>query len=282
MGIDMQRALAARTDPHTATWTQDDVILYHLGIGAGQAPAESELSYVFEDALRVLPTFAVLAPKDATSAAMRLPGLDIDWFGTLHGEHEIVVSKPIPPAATVSSRGRVARIDDKGSAAVVVIETETTDENDEVLFLNRFSLFVRGAGGFGGDRGPTTSFAAPDREPDRVLDVATFRAQALLYRLSGDKTRLHVDPEAARRAGFDRPILHGMCTYGVVAKAIVDTLAAGDVERLRRYSARFTGVVYPGDTIRLQAWQDGSEVAVAASTGGDAPVLSGRMTLEPA
>src|SRR5262245_60892139 len=105
MGIDLERALAERTPPFTSSWAEDDVILYHLGIGAGQLSTDAELQYVFEDVLRVLPTFAVLVPKDATSAAMRLPGLDIDWFGTLHGEHEIVVHGPLPTAATVSSTG---------------------------------------------------------------------------------------------------------------------------------------------------------------------------------
>jgi acyl dehydratase len=162
-----------------------------------------------------------------------------------------------------TARSRIAAVHDKGSAAVVV--TETTTE----LFTSRISIFVKGEGGFGGDRGPDTRVPVPDREPDDEVLSPTDPRQALWYRLLGDRNPLHVDPAFAARAGFPRPILHGLCTYGMVLKAAIGT----DPDRVAGYRARFAGVVFPGDTLRTRIWREDDRLILHASVG-DRPVLS--------
>jgi acyl dehydratase len=185
-----------------------------------------------------------------------------------------VLSEP-PAAADARTTGRVAGIFDKGSGALVVVEATTTDSNGSALFLNRFSLFVRGEGGFGGEPGPRTGNEAPERSPDVEIEHATVPQQALLYRLCGDKNPLHADPAVAARAGFDRPILHGLCTYGIVCKAAVDRLLGGDVSRVARYRARFAGVLFPGETIVVQGWREDDRILLrAACRERGTPVLT--------
>jgi len=155
---------------------------------------------------------------------------------------------------------------DKGKGALVVLETETTDENGEPLCTNRFSAFIRGEGGFGGESGPQPGNAAPDRDPDHVAESPTLAQQALLYRLSGDKNPLHVDPNMAALGGFDRPILHGLCSFGIVCKAAVDLALDGDVGSVARYQARLSGVVFPGETIVTSMWREGDTLLLDAKT----------------
>ncbi|MCB0938085.1 MAG: MaoC family dehydratase, partial [Mycobacterium sp.] len=165
---------------------------------------------------------------------------------------------------------------DKGKAAVIVSESTVTDPHGKLLWTTKRSIFARGEGGFGGERGPSTSVAAPDRAPDYEIDVPVLPQQALLYRLCGDRNPLHSDPGFAAAAGFDRPILHGLCTYGMTCKALVDTLLDADVTRVGGYGARFAGVVFPGETIRVSAWKDGDRYigVVTAPSRDDAVVLS--------
>ncbi|MFQ5966010.1 MAG: MaoC/PaaZ C-terminal domain-containing protein [Acidimicrobiia bacterium] len=266
MPIEAEKVRGAELPEVETQWTEDQVILYHLGIGAGDPPTEpSELSYVYEANLKVLPTFATIPPFMAMMGIAQLEGLDINPALLLHGEHEIEVSGPLPPKATATHRGRVAGLYDKGRVAVLVTEV-TTLTDGEPLFVNRASLVLRGEGGFGGDKGPATPEDAPKRPPDHETTAKTLPQQALLYRLSGDRNPLHADPAFAALGGFDRPILHGLATYGIVCKAVVDTMLEGDVGRVSGYRARFSGVVFPGETIVTRMWDEGNTVRIKAHT----------------
>ncbi|TXI41495.1 MAG: MaoC family dehydratase, partial [Mycobacterium sp.] len=207
---------------------------------------------------------------------VKFPGIDIELGKVLHASEAVTVPGPLPPSGTARSVQRFTEIWDKGKAAVIVSESTVTDPHGKVLWTTKRSIFARGEGGFGGERGPSTSVAAPDRAPDYEIDVPVLPQQALLYRLCGDRNPLHSDPGFAAAAGFDRPILHGLCTYGMTCKALVDTLLDADVTRVGGYGARFAGVVFPGETIRVSAWKDGDRYigVVTAPSRDDAVVLS--------
>ena len=176
----------------------------------------------------------------------------------LHGEQDLVLHTPLPARAKVENTAKVTGVYDKGKGALVVVETETEDEAGGLLCTNRFSAFIRGEGGFGGDSGPAPGNEAPPRDPDHVVESPTLPQQALLYRLSGDKNPLHVDPNMAALGGFDRPILHGLCSFGIVCKAAVDEALEGDVAKV--------GVVFPGETIVTSMWREGDKVLLSAAT----------------
>jgi acyl dehydratase len=266
MPIDVPTLLAGRLGPVPGAWDASAVILYHLGIGAGLREDHDDLRYLYEGGLQVLPTFAVIPPIDVLNAVLELPGLDIDPAQVLHGEQVVVLDGPLPAEAAVTHTGRVVQVWDKSHAALLVVEVETHDAADaRRLFINRYALFIRGEGGFGGDSGPKSGPPAPERAPDRCVDVATLANQAALYRLNGDRNPLHIDPEFAKRGGFDRPILHGMCTYGIAGKAVVDEMLGGDAARVRRIFGRLAGVVFPGERLRVEMWDEPSGVAVRMS-----------------
>ncbi|WP_018219334.1 MaoC/PaaZ C-terminal domain-containing protein [Salinispora pacifica] len=269
MPIDPAVAVGAELPGRDLSWDSTDVLLYHLAVGAGP----DELSYVYEGALRgVLPTFATVATtlRDTEPPTLTMPGIDIDLAQVVHGRQELELHQPIPAKGSCAARSRIVAVYDKGSAAVIVTETSTE------LFTSRISIFVKGAGGFGGERGPTTRVPVPDRAPDAVVLSPTDARQALWYRLCGDRNPLHVDPTFAAHAGFPRPILHGLCTYGIVAKAAVDALLDGDPERVAGYQARFAGVVFPGETLRTEMWREDGQLVLRASVADrdDAPALS--------
>jgi acyl dehydratase len=277
--IDPAEALNAEVPLDPYRWTADDVILYHLGLGAGwSAPIDpAELTYVYETDLKVLCTFGVIPAFDAVARLNEVPGCEIDMLRLLHGEQDLRIHAPIPTEGSVDTVARIAEIWDKGSAALVVVETESRLART-LLVTNRFSLFCRGEGGFGGERGPSNDIEPPSRMPDAVIESPTLPHQALLYRLSGDKNPLHGDPAVARTAGFDRPILHGLSTYGVVAKAITDRLFEGDAGAIASYRARFVGVVFPGETIVTSVWDDGDTIIATATTAERGqPVLHGEV-----
>ena len=277
MPIDVEKALGAELPASSAEWDAERVILYHLGIGAGaQRPTDpAELEYTYERVLKVLPSFGVIPVFGALGSLGSLPGIELNFALLLHGEQDIEVHRPIPSAACVESSGRLTDIFDKGSGALIVLEVETRERDGEPLFTNRFALFARGEGGFGGKSGPPATNRPPSREPDRVVDSPTAAGQALLYRLSGDRNPLHVDPEYAKLGGFDRPILHGLASFGIVCKAVVDGLLDGDVASVARYSVRFSGVVFPGETIRTSMWREGDRILINAVTAErDSAVIS--------
>jgi acyl dehydratase len=284
MPIDAAAAVGAAPATQAVSWAAKDVLLYHLALGAGvPATGPGELRYAYEKDLHVLPTFGVVVGGGfAGGRGLRLPGIDVDLAAVLHAGQEIQVHAPLPPEAEAQSTGRVAAVYDKGSAALIVLEAQTSDSAGRPLYTTRSQIFVRGEGGFGGDRGPSSGkLTPPDRAPDAVTEVVTLPQQALLYRLCGDRNPLHADPDFAKLAGFDRPILHGLCTYGIVCKALVDTMLGSDVSRVGTYRARFTGVLFPGETIRVRAWEDGGRLTVTATAADrdDAAVLAG--ALEP-
>ncbi|MEU3843364.1 MaoC/PaaZ C-terminal domain-containing protein [Streptomyces sp. NPDC028635] len=278
MPIDTSKALAAAPLTGDISWTAEDVQLYHLGIGAGvPATDPGELRYTLESRLHVLPSFATVAGSGAPGVirALSVPGVDVDLARVLHAGQTLTVHRPIPVEGTARTTSRITAVHDKGGAAVLVLRTDAADSGGP-LWTDEAHVHVRGEGGFGGARGPASRLAAPTGEPERIVEHATREDQALLYRLSGDHNPLHADPGFARAAGFARPILHGLCTYGMTLKAVVDTLLGGDVTRVRSYRARFAGIVYPGETLRIRMWraEGGVRVTVSAVERDEAPVLT--------
>lgn len=279
MPIDLSTALGAELPEREFAWTASDVLLYHLAIGAGAEPTRPrELRYATEPQLHVLPTFAVVAPTLSETEPPRVsyPGIEIDLVKVVHGTQQIVAHRALPTDGKARALTRVAEIWDKGTAAVVVTETDVRDLNGELLWTNRSSIFAKGEGGFGGDRGPASTAKAPERAADTVLTTPTLPQQALLYRLLGDRNPLHSDPDFAAAAGFPAPILHGLATYGIVGKALADELFDGDPARVRSFGAKFAGVVYPGETLRTEVWhEDGRHLARTTVVERDgAPALS--------
>jgi len=263
MPIDPAVAVGAELPSRDLSWDTTDVLLYHLAIGA------DELSYTYEGALGgVLPTFATVAGtlRDTEPPTVTMPGIDVDLTRVVHGRQELELHRPIPVKGSCTARARIAAVHDKGSAAVVVTETVTE------LFTSRISIFAKGEGGFGGDRGPSTRVPPPDRAPDAEVLTPTDPRQALWYRLLGDRNPLHVDPAFARRAGFPRPILHGLCTYAIVLKAAI----GAEPDRVAGYRAQFAGVVFPGETLRTRIWREDGRLVLLATVADrdDAPALS--------
>jgi acyl dehydratase len=268
MPIDLDKALGAELEGTAFSWTDDEIILYHLGIGAGVPPTDpAELRYSYEADLHVLPTYATIPQFPIMMTLGMAPGFEINPAMILHGEHEIVLNDEIPTTGTVTQTGRVTDVLDKGKGALAIVEiVSVLEKTGRPLFTNRASIFIRGEGGFGGDSGPSATDLTPDRSPDHVVESPTLPQQALLYRMaSGDKNPLHADPGFAAFAGFDRPILHGLCTYGIVAKAAVDHAVSAGPGAVESFKARFSGAVYPGETLVTSIWEEGDHLIVAAA-----------------
>ncbi|MFN3003717.1 MaoC family dehydratase [Mycolicibacterium wolinskyi] len=286
MPIDLDKALGAELEPIEFSWTSSDIQLYHLGLGAGADPMDQrELRYLVDDTPQVLPTFGNVAVSFHMTEPpkVQFPGIDIELSKVLHASEAVTVPGPIPTSGTAKSVQRFTEIWDKGKAAVIVSESTVTDPSGTVLWTTKRSIFARGEGGFGGERGPSTSVEMPDRAPDIEIALPTLPQQALLYRLCGDRNPLHSDPAFAAAAGFDRPILHGLCTYGIGCKAIVDNLLDGDVSQVASYGARFAGVVFPGETLQANIWkEDGRFVGVLTAPSRDNTVVLSGVELVPA
>jgi acyl dehydratase len=257
-------------EPVEVSWISKDALLYALGVGAGADPVK-ELSFTTENtrsvAQRVLPTFAVslVGGGDITLG-------DFDSAQLLHGAQSVETFGALPPDGAGLVRSQVAAIHDKGSAAVAVLESTLEDVSGAVLARTESTVYVRGEGGFGGPRGDAEPWSRPDRPADHVVEYPTRRDQALLFRLSGDRNPLHSDPASAADAGFDRPILHGMASYGFTGRALLHTLCDSDPARFRRMSARFAAIVNPGDTLTVHIWDDG-ELSRFVTMVGDTVVL---------
>jgi len=266
MPIDPSAAIGAEVGTRQFSWTESDVLLYHLGVGA------TDLSYTLETAgLQVLPSFAVVAPTfhETDRPSLELPGCDINLAQVVHGSQAVEVTGSIPTSGEASLTTRITDVWDKGKAAVIWQEGVATAATGEELWRVRSSIFVRGEGGFGGDRGSSTAVEVPERPADAVLTYDVTPQQALLYRLCGDRNPLHADPEFAKSAGFPAPILHGLCTYGIVLREVVDHLFDGDSGAVRSYDARFAGVVFPGERLTINAWDTGADVVVSATVDDD-------------
>ena len=266
-------AVGSKGEPAERSWTSKDAILYALGVGAGL----DELAFTTENTCdtpqRVLPTTAVVLGAGGFGAMATIGTFNPAML--VHGEQSIELFGEIPVEGRVSTVGEIVGIYDKGKGAVVVSESTSTDvATGEVLFKNRMSAFIRGEGGFGGDRGPSGGQnAAPDRDPDHVVTYQTRPDQALLYRLSGDRNPLHSDPAFAAMGGFDRPILHGLCTYGFTGRALLHTLCDSDPARFRRMDGRFSSPVFPGESLTVKMWDAGDGQFVFQTCGDDGRVV---------
>lgn len=279
-------AVGTKSEPARRSWTSKDALIYALGVGAGAADPLAELEFTTENTSdrpqRALPTIAVvLGPLGGGMGS-------IGTFNPamlVHGEQGITLHREIPVEGELEAVSEITGIYDKGKGAVVVSEsTATLVGTGEPLFSTRMSAFIRGEGGWGGDRGPSgTPNQAPERAPDHTVTVQTRTDQALLYRLSGDRNPLHSDPAFAAMGGFDRPILHGLCTYGFTGRALLHELCGSDAARFKGMDARFSSPVMPGEALTVKAWLDGDGSAVFQTCGQDGRVVidAGRLTFTP-
>jgi acyl dehydratase len=268
--------LDQKTEPRTFTYGDKDVMLYALGVGMGRDPMdERELPFVYEKDLKVVPTAATVlaaaAGRRASGAGVeQKPGLrvsQLNYLMVVHGEQKVELHKPLPTSGSFTAQSRTVGAYDKGKdkGAVVVSETVWIDEAGEKVATLTGSTFARGDGGFGGpSEGAPEPHPVPQRKPDLSVPFETRPDQALLYRLNGDRNPLHSDPEVAKRAGFPRPILHGLCTYGITCRAVLQEICDYDPARILSHQARFSAPVFPGDTITVDLWKDGDVVSFEA------------------
>lgn len=260
MAIDYHKLKSWPFKPIEHTYTARDSILYALGLGFGADPTDRrQLDFVYEEGLKALPTMAVVLAYPGFW--LKDPAAGVDWKKVLHGEQRLQVHEPLPAAGTVVGTTRIDEIIDKGAGkgALLYSTREIRDKASGRLVAEVTSCGVlRGDGGFGGPAGPTPRpQAIPERAPDAATEIRTLPQAALIYRLSGDYNPLHADPEVARAAGFERPILHGLCTYGVAGHALLRLVCDYDPVRLKRMDVRFSAPVYPGETIRTEVWREG-------------------------
>lgn len=258
----VNRAIGAELAPTTCRYTQRDAALYALGIGA---PADSldadELKFVYELSglgFQVFPTFPVVFSYDFNRnlPSGDIAGITFNPMKCVHGEQFLRVFQPLPRAGAVTSRIKIADIFDKGSGLLMVLTVTSCLENGQKLATARHSLFFRELGGFGGKRGPSTKHIMPTGEPDCAHEERTLDTQALLYRLAGDDNPLHADPPMAAKGGYEKPILHGLCTLGFAARAILKRCGGNDPSRFESISVRFSRHVFPGDTLVTEMWRE--------------------------
>ena len=266
-------AVGTISDPERVAWDSKDALLYAVGVGAGALdPTGFELEFTTENSAgidqRVLPTFPVVMARGGS--AYRAIG-EFNPAMLVHGEQSVRLHRSLPVEGAANSVTTITGIYDKGSGAVVVTETVATDAaTNENLWTTSSSAFIRGEGGWGGERGPSGSAEAPERDPDHVVVYPTRTDQALLYRLSGDRNPLHSDPKFAAMAGFDRPILHGLCSFGFTGRALLHSLCGSDPDRFVSMAARFSKPVMPGDELTVNIWElgDGNAYFRTATPAG--------------
>ncbi len=261
----VKRAIGAEIARTVYRYTERDVALYALGIGAPADPLDqNELKFVYELSsigFQVFPTFPVVFAYEFNRCvpAGEIAGIKFNPMMTVSGEQHLRLLKPLKTAGTVTSTVTVSDIFDKGSGLLMMTDVDSFDENGEQLATARASLFMRGLGGFGGERGPSSRWQAPAGPPDIVHEEETRPNQALLYRLAGDDNPLHADPLLVAKGGYDRPILHGLCTMGFAARAILKRCADNDPSRFDSIGVRFSQPVFPGDTLVTEIWRRGHD-----------------------
>ncbi|KXS21087.1 Thioesterase/thiol ester dehydrase-isomerase [Gonapodya prolifera JEL478] len=264
--IDVAGAREKGVNTTETTHTPRDAILYALGVGAKRF----ELDLVYENAsgFKVLPTYAVV-PAFAAMWEKRFNDFlpKYNPMMLLHGEQLLTLHSAIPSSGTIFSTARVIDILDKGKGAAVIVSVESKDKDTGKLIATAdFNLFIRGLGGFGGrknlelDHPFSRNDEVPTRDPDAVAETKTTEEQAVVYRLSGDVNPLHVDPEESKKGGFDVPILHGLCTFGVAGKAVLEKFCDGDVTKFKQIKVRFSKPVFPGETLRTEMWREKNKV----------------------
>lgn len=253
------------------TYDARDAIVYALGVGLPIAPGESrDLEFLLEDRLKVLPSFAVTLATPGMWP--KLPELEIDWVRVLHMAHAARFENPLPPQAEVASRASITELYDRGSekGSVCILRRQVTDVRDGTVYCTiDQTVAMRGDGGFGGAPLPSVERPRmPDRAPDHVESVVTSPRAALIYRLSGDYNPLHADFDVARKAGYDRPILHGLASYGTACAVVLRAFCDGDPRRMKTLDLRFSGIVMPGDTLDFHCWKESGRILFEASVGG--------------
>ncbi|MFN2134764.1 MAG: MaoC/PaaZ C-terminal domain-containing protein [Candidatus Promineifilaceae bacterium] len=248
--------------PVASSYAEKEAAFYALAIGASADPLDTaELQFTYElngAGFSTFPTFASTFPVAMIGQIGDIPDQRLNLLDILYGEHYLELPAPLPPSADILSQARISHVYDKGSGALLVIEIKSKDQAGKTIAINRASFFIRGRGGFGGERGPSSKTDSPPlRSADVLVSDATRANQALLFRLaSGDLNPLHADARLAPMLGFERPILHGLCTYGFAARAVLETFAANDPTRLFSFKARFSHHIFPGETIQTEMWQE--------------------------
>jgi acyl dehydratase len=269
-------AVGAVGDIRTMSWNSKDALLYAVGIGAGQNDLPFTTENTKEVQQVVFPTFAVVAGSGTTSpgkSAMAEIGT-FNWAMLVHGSQAITLHRPIPVEAEATVQDKVVAMYDKGKAAVVVTEAETKLKTGELLWTTRSSVFIRGEGGWDGERGPSgPQNEPPAKAPDHEVTLQTSPDQAFVYRLSGDRNPLHTDPSFAAIGGFDRPILHGLCSYGFTGRALLGALCNNDVTKFKHIEGRFSSPVMPGDALTVRMWNVGAGETVFTTSVGDRVVI---------
>ena len=260
MPITYPAILALKTERQPFEWRDKDAILYALGVGMGADPMDRrELPFVYENGLKAVPTLCTAVAFGAGPVTRT----GINFMMVVHGDQEVVFHKPFPPEGRLYADSHFPAVYDKGpKGAILILRTELTDEAGEPLATMTASVMARGDGGFGGpEHGAPEPHAIPDRKPDHTVDILTRPDQALLYRLCGDRNPLHADPAFAQIVGFPRPILHGLCTYGIACRAVMAAFADYDPTRIRSHAARFSAPIFPGETLTMDFWRDGEVVS---------------------
>lgn len=275
MTVDYNRLINYSPDPITQEYGFKDTILYSLGIGVGYDPLDQkQLPFVYERKLQAMPTMVCVLGYQRVADM----DLGIDYTKILHGDQRTVFHKPLAGTGRVKSQVRISSVIDRGDkGSLIYIDREVSDaETGELLATTTMGVIARADGNFGGPSGsPPVPHQIPEREPDMVVELPTMPQQALIYRLCADYNALHADPAVAAKAGFDRPILHGLATYGLVGHAILRGVCGYDPVKLRSLSGRFTAPVFPGETIRTEIWKDGNVVSYRArSVERDAIVMN--------
>jgi len=245
---------------------ESGAILYALGVGVGQKNQtdSKQLKFTYENSpdFQVLPTMGVVFPFSVLSQVMSVQGLEFNPMMLLHGEQYLQIIDTFPTSGIFETQAKIINIYDKGQAALVVLEAVTSDKNSgKILCINEFSLFIRGIGGFGGDKGPKPEDnTPPNRKPDSVVTEKIPINQALLYRLSGDTNPLHADPQMSSIGGFDVPILHGLCSFGYAGRAVLENFCDSDASKFKSIRARFAKHVFPGETLETSMWKEGNKI----------------------
>jgi acyl dehydratase len=276
--MSLDHSLVGQPGPsHEKSWTSKDALLYAIGVGAGLDNPLGELEFTTENSegieQQVLPTYGVLV---AQAPAARSIG-EFDRAMLVHAEQYVELHRPLPVAGTVRTSAMVTGIYDKGSGGLVESESVAVDAaTGEPVITTRSGTFIRGEGGFGGDRGTSEPWHLPDRAPDHRVVYPTRPEQALLYRLSGDRNPLHADPKFAARGGFSRPILHGLCTYGFTGRALLHELCGGDPARFVSMGGRFSAPVLPGETLVVSIWTGGDGTGAFQTAKEDGTVVIDR------
>ena len=266
MPIAYPAILDLKSDPEPIAWRDREAMLYALGIGLGSDPMNlQELPFVYENGLKAAPTLAtVLAMTEGYSRLIARSG--VNFARVVHGEQSVALHRPLPAEGQADAQSHVAAVYDKGErGAILLVETTLTAKDGEPLATLRSSIFARADGRFGGSSdGEAEPHPRPQRPADLSLDIPTRPDQALLYRLNGDRNPLHADPAFAKLVGFPRPILHGLCTFGITCRAVLQAYADFDPARVKSHQARFSAPVFPGETVTVDLWRDGEVVAFEA------------------